>query len=211
MHDLILTLAKFVSGSTRFSSEVNSSDEVHALFGSSRRLSMHYHKAQPVTLKCLPWFKILRSLKISRATVAITVTIPEELFTILTVLRVLDLSDLGLTVIHETIRNMKHLCYLGLSRNDMKKLPDSITELIGLQTLNIQNCSYLVLLPEGMKAMISLRHLLMDPLISETMISEGTHDMYPPKAATPKGRIFEGNGLSVEEPLREISLCPGMK
>ncbi|XP_047337424.1 putative disease resistance protein RGA1 [Impatiens glandulifera] len=58
---------------------------------------------------------------------------------------------------------LKHLRYLDISDNDeIKTLPDSICDLLNLQTLKLNYCSNLESLPRNTKDLISLRHLYLE-------------------------------------------------
>jgi hypothetical protein len=61
---------------------------------------------------------------------------------------------------------MKHLSYLDLSRSSVNTLSSSICKVYNLQVLVLDAYYSLQLLPEGMKYMISLRHLYLDGCIS---------------------------------------------
>ncbi|KAK3417215.1 hypothetical protein EUGRSUZ_H02956 [Eucalyptus grandis] len=58
---------------------------------------------------------------------------------------------------------LKHLRFLDVSNNRfIQNLPDSITDLVNLQTLKLSNCWKLTTLPRDLKKLVNLRHLLID-------------------------------------------------
>uniref|UniRef100_A0A6N2N724 Rx N-terminal domain-containing protein n=1 Tax=Salix viminalis TaxID=40686 RepID=A0A6N2N724_SALVM len=59
----------------------------------------------------------------------------------------------------KSICDLKHLRYLDVSFSPIQKLPEGITSLQKLQTLNLRSCCNLIQLPEGMKQMKSLVYL----------------------------------------------------
>ncbi|XP_020997303.2 putative disease resistance protein RGA1 isoform X1 [Arachis duranensis] len=85
-----------------------------------------------------------------------------ELFLAFKCLRVLNLTDLGMKNLPDSIGELKSLRYLDLSHNNMKKLPKSIGKLKHLQTLILSHCHQLRKLPSEFQHLVNLRHLVMD-------------------------------------------------
>lgn len=74
-------------------------------------------------------------------------------------LRVLNLSGTLCEEALNAVGKLKHLRFLDVSHTCIHALPDSITSLYNLQTLNLRNCRKLKMLPKRMKNMSNLRHL----------------------------------------------------
>ncbi|MCL7028715.1 hypothetical protein MKW94_002686 [Papaver nudicaule] len=74
-------------------------------------------------------------------------------------LRVLKLKKMGIKHISSEIGELIHLRYLDLSVNWICELPNSICNLLNLQTLKLAGCQKLTKLPRGMVKMIKLRNL----------------------------------------------------
>ncbi|KAL2936600.1 putative disease resistance protein RGA3 [Bienertia sinuspersici] len=75
-------------------------------------------------------------------------------------LRVLDLNDLAIGTLPNTVGKLLHLRYLDLSYNRrLEILPESITELHNLQILKLCGCVKLKELPEDTSKLVNLRTL----------------------------------------------------
>uniref|UniRef100_A0A6N2KF28 Uncharacterized protein n=1 Tax=Salix viminalis TaxID=40686 RepID=A0A6N2KF28_SALVM len=75
-------------------------------------------------------------------------------------LRALYMSGLSITnTLLKSICDLKHLRFLHVSSYSIQKLPESITSLQKLQTLDLRYCIFLIQLPKGMKHMKSLVYL----------------------------------------------------
>ncbi|XP_021749889.1 putative disease resistance protein RGA1 [Chenopodium quinoa] len=75
-------------------------------------------------------------------------------------LRALDLENMNIYVVPNSIRKLRHLRYLNLAWNRrIKCLPDGITRLQNLQTLNLKACFRLKKLPRDFCELDNLRHL----------------------------------------------------
>ncbi|XP_052117519.1 putative disease resistance protein At3g14460 [Arachis duranensis] len=86
-----------------------------------------------------------------------------ELLLALKQLRVLSLSDYrNITVLPNSIGDLKHLRYLDLSCTRIERLPPAICKLYNLQTLLLSYCVALTELPEEMGKLVNLRHLAID-------------------------------------------------
>ncbi|XP_030953291.1 putative disease resistance protein RGA3 [Quercus lobata] len=72
-----------------------------------------------------------------------------------------------------SITSLKHLRYLDMSSSKFKVLPESITCLLNLQTLKLDNCHSLHKLPNGMRHMKNLIYLGLRDCNSLTCMPEG--------------------------------------
>ncbi|KAG0548961.1 hypothetical protein BDA96_01G213100 [Sorghum bicolor] len=74
-------------------------------------------------------------------------------------LRVLDVSNFGLSELPESIGDLIHLRCLQLRGTKIRRLPESVCHLYHLQTLGLRNCYYLEELPTDIKYLGKLRHI----------------------------------------------------
>ncbi|XP_057527178.1 putative disease resistance protein RGA3 isoform X2 [Amaranthus tricolor] len=84
-------------------------------------------------------------------------------------LRSLDLKNMEIHCVPDFIEELKHLRYLNLAGNRFKSLPDALTRLVNLQTLNLDECGSLQELPRGFTTLEKLRHLRMKECPIEDM------------------------------------------
>ncbi|GKB24928.1 CC-NBS-LRR resistance protein [Tanacetum coccineum] len=147
MHDLVHDLSVYVSREESLCLVPNS-DEVP--MSHVKHLSMYQEKDS----------NLLKDME-SRTlhTLLLRGVVTKISFQDLKCLRILKLSRTALTGIHDSVGDLVHLRYLNLSHTDIKVLPKSITKLHQLQTLKLLWCSKFKKFPEGMRNLISLRHL----------------------------------------------------
>ncbi|XP_021774443.1 putative disease resistance protein At3g14460 isoform X1 [Chenopodium quinoa] len=77
-------------------------------------------------------------------------------------MRVLLLPHMEFTIFPESIGDLKLLRLLNLSYNNIEELPDSLSNLVNLQTLLLKGCDKLQKLLENMRCLINLRHVDID-------------------------------------------------
>ena len=86
----------------------------------------------------------------------------KRLFSSFGSLRALDLHDLRIVMVPNSINKLKYLKYLDLSENDIEVLPGSIIRLLTLETLKLSRCIKLKDLPKDIYKMVNLKHLEID-------------------------------------------------
>ncbi|XP_057747295.1 putative disease resistance protein At3g14460 [Arachis stenosperma] len=75
------------------------------------------------------------------------------------VFQALSLSHYKITSLPASIGGLTHLCYLNVSYTDLKEIPDSICDLLNLQTLLLIGCRSLTSLPDRLCNLVKLRRL----------------------------------------------------
>ncbi|KAM0954097.1 putative virus X resistance protein-like, coiled-coil [Dioscorea sansibarensis] len=101
----------------------------------------------------------------------LSIKIPNDLFMKLVCLRAIDFSFSRIEELPETIDQLKHLCHLGLQACIIKRLPESISNLYFLQTLDLKYCKSLQKLPKGIVRLFNLRHLELPTKNLESLVS----------------------------------------
>ncbi|XP_073154095.1 putative disease resistance protein RGA3 [Henckelia pumila] len=81
-------------------------------------------------------------------------------------LHVLNLCGSDTEELTSSIDKLIHLRFLDLSFTHIKKLPDSFCKLFNFQTLRLENFDRLIELPERLKTLVGLRHLVLGVLLS---------------------------------------------
>ncbi|TVU46335.1 hypothetical protein EJB05_05861, partial [Eragrostis curvula] len=185
VHDLILDLAKFVSGEDILKLDTQYMPYLNDGSQNLRYLSLAVSSSDHANLdlRTLPTTGGLRILQIINAmddnrryyaslfkndrrcfsklfSHHIKITFPDEL-TGLRHLRALDLSRSALTSLPESIGELKLLRYLSIFQTRIAKLPESICCLYNLKVLDART-NMLGELPQGIQKMVSLQHLSLD-------------------------------------------------
>ncbi|CAN1316410.1 Putative disease resistance RPP13-like protein 1 [Linum perenne] len=157
MHDLIHDLAKYVSGEFCFRVDGSNSWTVSQM---TRHLSLERTWSGPSSQfdaisksPCLRTFlQLHRGLMLNKVLVNLLSTLKR--------LRVLSLSNYYLAAdLFVSVGLLKHLRYLNLSGTPIERLFDSVGSLYNLQTLILNDCIKLSLLPDSIGNLINLCHL----------------------------------------------------
>ncbi|XP_059450865.1 putative disease resistance protein RGA1 [Corylus avellana] len=184
MHDLIHDLAQSVAG-----------EECTILYpdrekvvGRTRHVAFHSsdslldipallpkpNKMRTLLLRIPTLPRLDDELNLTNAVLELNKPVSNTLISSFKCLRALNLSQLSIQKVPNSIGKLKHLRFLDLSRNkDIKLLPTSITKLQNLQTLRLDYCLKLKELPEETRNLISLRHLGLDGCNSLTYMPHG--------------------------------------
>ncbi|XP_047338464.1 putative disease resistance protein RGA3 [Impatiens glandulifera] len=171
MHDLMHDLAQSVMKDECYTVDANSSSD-------GLRREIHHVTAMvdefvKISVRSLKKIGGLQSLMLYDRYVhgkPICLSVLKELLA----LRVLQLSQ---EVQYQDLRYLgclKHLRYLDISNNNqITTLPDSICDLLNLQTLKLNGCFNLKSLPKNTKNLVSLRHLYLESCIGLKYMPKG--------------------------------------
>ncbi|XP_021758055.1 putative disease resistance protein RGA4 [Chenopodium quinoa] len=168
MHDLMNDLAKNVAGYCcllvdKPTMQINDKNVWHASFTANS------------TWNAPPWLiaaKQIRSLLLTTNSLSFAVPDISKTISSLRCLRALDLPRMDNDSLPDSIKQLKHLRYLKISVSSYS-LPECITGLQKLQTLDLRECWWLRELPRELHKLTSLRHLLCRSSIALTDMPPG--------------------------------------
>ncbi|XP_057743770.1 putative disease resistance protein At3g14460 [Arachis stenosperma] len=154
MHDLMHDLATFLAG------------DLYCKFGEKEAMSiltrhLLYNHSIPKKTRSSSKIESLRTLlyindwsyyEKAPATLPCDILSKNKYFRVLSFGRLKIFPD-------SIAKKLIQLRYLDLSWSDVKILPESLCNLCNLQTLKLEGCSKLTMLPNGMYNLVSLRHL----------------------------------------------------
>jgi hypothetical protein len=164
IHDLMHDIAILASGSestTFYSKDKDINEKTrHVSFGdtfdSSSQISNSLYKARRIRTFLLPSQPNIHSGRLDKSSYS-------TILASFNFIRLLDLHSMGIKTIPSSIKKLKHLRYLDLSKNeDIEMLPNSIVKLHNLQTLKLSGCYQLKELPRDINKLVKLRHLEID-------------------------------------------------
>ncbi|KAJ8646633.1 hypothetical protein MRB53_008381 [Persea americana] len=134
--------------------------------------------------------------------------VPESLFNHLKFLRALDLGGTYIENLPSFVGKLKHLRYLSLYRSNIKELPEFVTNLCNLQTLKLNACASLCILPSGMSKMVKLRHLEIEETDNLKDLPNGLGRLSALRTLCKFPVGDENKGCKIEE-LKELNLLRG--
>ncbi|CAI0386795.1 unnamed protein product [Linum tenue] len=157
MHDLIHDLAKFVSGELCFRLEGSDSWKVSQM---TRHVSLETACYSPsVQFEAISRYPSLRTFLPLHRGWSWKSEVVNNLLSSLKRLRVLSFSGYDVAELSVSVGGLKHLRYLNLSGTHIEKLYDSVSSLYNLQTLILNDCRKLTLLPDSFGKLKQLQHL----------------------------------------------------
>ncbi|KAI3959945.1 hypothetical protein MKX01_030236 [Papaver californicum] len=207
MHDLVHDLAQSVARTE--CSVINLNKKPEEEINGLRRVSLVFENEFSLVPMELSKVKKLRTF-ISTTPEFIDNTYTMQIFMNFSHIRVLDLSNNAITELPPSIAKLKHLRYLNLSNSRLSKLPNSITTLYHLQSLILKNCFELKDLPQGMRKLINLRHLIICKTQADAWIPPMPREVRNLRClqSLPVFVVGEDSGFHIKE-LRDLNLLGG--
>ncbi|XP_060960360.1 putative disease resistance protein At3g14460 [Cannabis sativa] len=162
MHDLLVDLAKIVSG--KYSSLLEHNEDTVKFEKKTRHLGclMEHSTNNKVSSYDFEGTHLRTFLTLSSrySEISSSKEVVQNLLSMLKRLRVLSFRGLRMAEFSDSIGELKHLRYLDLSKTQIVMLPEFVTKLYNLQTLKLEDCDHLQILPKDMHHLINLRHLI---------------------------------------------------
>ncbi|XP_059651918.1 putative disease resistance RPP13-like protein 1 [Cornus florida] len=161
MHDLVHDLAEFISGEFCF----KLGEDLDKPGGLSEKVR-HCSYAQ-ARFDAFEKLNVVTKAKYLRTFISFTQRngnflskkVLHDILPNLKCLRVLSLCGYEISELPHTINKLIHLRHVDLSNTRLKLLPDSISTLCNLQTLNLSGCENLIKLPMDIGMLVNLRNL----------------------------------------------------
>ncbi|GKV51244.1 hypothetical protein SLEP1_g57911 [Rubroshorea leprosula] len=164
MHDLIHDLAQFVAGESCFNRE--------HMFEVDKKSKVNYEKVRHLSYS-RDWYDISKKFEVlnvmkclrtfipvgSRGSCSLSNTVVHDWLPKLRCLRALSLEHYNIKKLPDSIGDLIHLKYLNLSRTLIESLPESVGFLLQLQTLLLFNCWTILKLPVTIGNLVYLHHL----------------------------------------------------
>ncbi|KAM6547035.1 hypothetical protein CsatB_027771 [Cannabis sativa] len=162
MHDLLMDLAKIVSG--KYSSLLEHNDDIVKFEKKTRRLGCDMEIYTDNKISSCDFepthLRTFLTLGSRYYEISIYKEVVQNLLSKLKFLRALSFRGLQMTKFSDSIGELQHLRYLDLSKTTIVMLPEFVTKLYNLQTLKLNDCDHLQTLPNDMHHLINLRHLI---------------------------------------------------
>ncbi|RWR74935.1 putative disease resistance protein RGA3 [Cinnamomum micranthum f. kanehirae] len=203
LHDLVHDLATFVSSGDYCSMKAGDSELCSI---KCHHLSLLVNDGVSSIPSPLRRAKRLRTLLLFGSSTIKSV--PKSLFYHLKFLRALDLRGTKIENLQSSLGKLKHLSYLDLSWLNITGLPESASDLCNLQTLKLNYCQGLCLLPSGISKMVKLRHLEVKGTYNLTVLPNGLGRLTSLRTLCKFPVGDENRGCKIGE-LRDLNLLRG--
>ncbi|GKU91112.1 hypothetical protein SLEP1_g5029 [Rubroshorea leprosula] len=164
MHDLIHDLAQFVAGESCFSLEHKFEVDTKSKVNYEKVRHLSCIRGSYDTSKKFEVLNVMKCLRTfipvgSRRECRISNVVVHDWLPKLRCLRALSLECYNIKKLPDSIGDLMHLKYLNLSKTPIASLPESVGFLLQLQTLLLFNCHKFLKLPVTIGNLVYLHHL----------------------------------------------------